>query len=56
LTAWIFGLFPLALRPLTNKIPITAFHFMDKIDLETKNGNNCVTRWSDRATSDYQRM
>lgn len=56
LTAWIFGLFPLALRPLTNKIPITSFHFMDKIDLETKNGNNCVTRWGDRAVQDFNRM
>jgi hypothetical protein len=49
LTAWMFGVFPLAIRPLTNKIPVTAFHFMDKIDLETKGGTNCVTRWADRA-------
>jgi len=56
LTAWMFGLFPLAIRPLTNKIPITSFHFMDKIDLETKNGTNCVTRWGDRAVQDIQRL
>ena len=28
---------------------------MDKIDLETKNGVNCVTRWADRANDDFQR-
>jgi len=56
LTCWIFGLFPLALRPLTNKIPITSFHFMDGIDLETKNGVNCVTRWADRANDDFTKM
>jgi hypothetical protein len=55
LTAWIFGLFPLALRPLTNKIPVTSFHFMDSIDLETKHGANCVTRWAERAESDFKR-
>ena len=55
LTAWIFGLFPLAIRPLTNKMPITAFHFMDSIDLETKAGVNCVTRWADRANDDFKR-
>lgn len=38
LTAWIFGLFPLAIRPLTQYIPVSKFYFMDKIDLETKNG------------------
>jgi hypothetical protein len=54
LTAWIFGLFPLAIRPLTNRIPVTSFHFMDSIDLETKNGVNCVTRWADRAESDFK--
>lgn len=56
LTAWIFGLFTLAIRPLTNKIPKEKFAFMDAIDLETKDGKNCVTRWSDRAASDYKRM
>lgn len=56
LTAWIFGLSTLAIRPLTNKIPLSHFHFMDAIDLETKEGKNCVTRWSDRAAADYQRM
>jgi hypothetical protein len=56
LTAWIFGLFTLAIRPLTNKIPKERFAFMDAIDLETKDGKNCVTRWSDRALTDYQRM
>jgi len=56
LTAWMFGLFPLALRALTNRIPVTSFHFMDRIDLETKTGKNCVTRWADRASSDYKRM
>ena len=55
LTSWIFGLFPLAIRPLTNKIPVTSFHFMDSIDLETKNGVNCVTRWADRAENDFKR-
>lgn len=55
-TAAIFGIFPLAIRPLTNRIPITAFHFMDKIDLETKGGNNCVTRWADRAKDDLARL
>lgn len=55
-TAIVFGIFPLAIRPLTNKIPITAFHFMDKIDLETKGGNNCVTRWADRAKDDLARL
>jgi hypothetical protein len=28
---------------------------MDSIDLETKNGVNCVTRWADRANDDFQR-
>jgi len=56
LTAWIFGLFPLALRPLTNRIPITSFHFMDKIDLETRSSKNCVTRWADRGTSEFEKM
>jgi len=55
LTAWIFGLFPLAIRPLTNRMPVTAFHFMDSIDLETKAGVNCVTRWADRANDDFKR-
>jgi len=27
---------------------------MDSIDLETKNGVNCVTRWADRAESDFK--
>ena len=56
LTAWIFGLFTLAIRPLTNKIPLSHFHFMDSVDLETKEGKNCVTSWSDRAAADYHRM
>lgn len=56
LTAWIFGVFPLAIRPLTNKIPVTAFHFMDRIDLETKHGDNCVTRWADRAGNDFNKF
>jgi hypothetical protein len=38
LTSWMFGLFPLALRPLTDMIPVSKFYFMDRIDLETKNG------------------
>jgi hypothetical protein len=29
---------------------------MDKIDLETKNGNNCVTRWGDRAVNDFNAL
>lgn len=28
---------------------------MDAIDLETKNGVNCVTRWADRAGDDYKK-
>jgi magnesium-transporting ATPase (P-type) len=56
LTAWMFGLFPLALRALCHYIPIHSFHFMDKIDLETKSGHNCVTRWADRAGSDLGRL
>lgn len=55
LTAWMFGLFTLAIRPLSNKIPVTTFHFMDSIDLETKSGVNCVTRWADRAADDFTR-
>lgn len=56
LTAWIFALFSLAIRPLTNRIPITAFDFMDKIDLETKHGSNCVTRWADKANDQYSSL
>lgn len=57
LSAWIFGLFVLAIRPLTNMIPEEKFYFMDAIDLETKDGKaNFVTRWSDRATEDYNRF
>ena len=57
LSAWIFGLFVLAIRPATNKIPIDRFFFMDAIDLETKDGKaNFVTKWSDRATEDFMRM
>jgi len=53
LTAWIFGLFVLAIRPLTNKIPVDRFAFMDAIDLETKDSKaNVFTRWADRATND----
>jgi len=53
LTAWIFGLFVLAIRPLTNKIPVDKFSFMDAIDLETNNSKaNIITRWADRATDD----
>lgn len=56
MTAWIFALFTLAIRPMTNRIPITSFHFMDKIDLETKSSKNCVTRWADRGTSEFEKM
>lgn len=56
LSAWIFGLFVLAIRPLTNKIPVDRFYFMDAIDLETKEGQNFVTKWSDRATEDFMRI
>jgi hypothetical protein len=53
LTAWIFGLAVLAIRPLTNKIPVDRFAFMDAIDLETNNSKaNIITRWADRATDD----
>jgi hypothetical protein len=55
LTAWIFGLFPLAIRPLTNKIDVKYFKFMDSIDLETKHGVNCVTKWADKAKEDLDR-
>jgi hypothetical protein len=57
LTAWIFGLFVLAIRPLTNMIPVDKFYFMDAIDLETKDGKaNFVTKWSDRATEDFMKF
>ena len=55
LTAWIFGLFPLAIRPLTNKIDVKYFKFMDSIDLETKHGVNCVTKWADKAKDDLDK-
>lgn len=57
LSAWIFGLFVLAIRPLTNLIPVEKFFFMDAIDLETKNGKaNFITKWSDRATEDFKKL
>lgn len=58
LSAWIFGLAVLGIRPLTNRIPLEKFILIqDAIDLETKNTNaNCITKWGDRATSDYKRM
>jgi len=56
-TAWVFGLFVLAIRPLTNKIPVYKFDFMENIDLETVNNDaNFVTRYAQRATDDYARM
>jgi hypothetical protein len=57
LSAWIFGLFVLAIRPLTNRIPKDKFHFMDAVDLETVNANaNIFTRYAERATDDFARM
>jgi len=57
LSAWIFALAVLGIRPLTNKIPLDRFQFMDKIDLETNNKDaNFITKWGDRAAGDYQRM
>lgn len=57
LSAWIFGLFVLAIRPATNYIPVDRFFFMDRIDLETKNGGaNFVTKWSDKAAGDFKKM
>lgn len=57
LSAWIFALAVLGIRPLTNKIPLDKFYFMDAIDLETKDGKaNFVTRWGDKAAGDFQRM
>jgi hypothetical protein len=29
---------------------------MDKIDLETKQGTNCVTRWGDKAVRDLSAL
>lgn len=56
-TAWVFGLFVLAIRPLTNRIPVYKFDFMENIDLETVNNDaNFVTRYAQRATDDYARM
>lgn len=57
LTAWIFGLFTLAIRPLTQKIPVDKFYFMEALDLETVNNDaNFVTRYAQRATDDYARI
>ena len=56
LTAWIFGMFPLVIRIISNKIDLSHFSFMEGIDLETKAAKNCVTRWSDKAKDDFERI
>jgi len=57
LSAWIFGLFVLAIRPLTNMIRVEKFDdITDSIDLESTAKGNFVTKWSDRATDDFNRL
>ena len=53
ITAWVLGVFILPMRALFTKfLPPAAFKFMAKVDLESGENNNCVTRCYARFSRD----